>query len=252
MTSADATRQKGRQVAGSLTLELKEPLAGFHAERATLGEHAYREIREAILEVKLPPGIVISEQELATAIGISRTPVREAIRRLVEENLLEVSGQSTRVCRIDVGRARQSIFLRATIESSVVATVKSFPRRAVAELEKDIASYRKVIKSGTIAEAHREDDKFHRHLMKLCGYPLANTVAFMLSNDISRIMCLMGENKEYYDGVLRDHIDITARLAAGDIDGAAKLLQFHLDGFRLDQDELLRRARDMFVVDSSR
>lgn len=249
MTRADAARHREHRDAGSLVFDLKEPRANAQAERATLGEHAYRQIREAILEVRLTPGMVISEQELATAIGISRTPVREAIRRLVEENLLEVSGQSTRVCRIDVGRARQSIFLRAAIESSVVATTKRFSRRAIAELEKDIVSYRKVIKSGTIAEAHREDDKFHGHLMKLCGYPLANSVTFMLSNDISRIMCLMGENKDYYNGVLHDHIDITSLLAAGDIDGAVKSLRFHLDGFLLDQDELVQRDRDMFVLD---
>lgn len=59
--------------------------------RMTLGELTYAKLREAILTTQIEPGTLISENELSAIIGVSRTPIREAIRRLAEDRVVDVT-----------------------------------------------------------------------------------------------------------------------------------------------------------------
>ena len=219
--------------------------------RVTLGELAYEQLSEAILTTRLKPGTPISENELASAIGMSRTPIREAIRRLAEERLVELTSQfGTMVSRIDAGKARQAVFVRQTIECEVLRNKDHLSEAQLGELERQIGAHKQVIKAGDPIAAARMDDEFHAGLMEACGCPEASRAVRAVSGDIARILFLSGANEDYFGSVANDRRAV-GRPRAHDHAGAIELLRKHIGGFVLDQDvlrdrpQLLHRRRSL-------
>src|SRR5690554_1988711 len=81
----------------------------------------YELLRQKIISLELAPGTVLSRAELAVEFDVSQTPVREALLKLAEEKLVDAFPQaSTRVSLIDVAFARETHFLRRSLESEIV------------------------------------------------------------------------------------------------------------------------------------
>ncbi len=87
------------------------------AQPTSLAEKAYRAIRELIVSLELAPGAVIDERELIDRLGIGRTPVREALRRLSQERLVEVyPRRGMFVTGVDVRELARLSEVRAVLE----------------------------------------------------------------------------------------------------------------------------------------
>src|SRR5260370_14947627 len=106
-------------------------------DRIPLREHVYELLQQAIVSGELPPGQRIRDLDLAAQLGVSRTPVREALQRLEDEGLVEtLPGSLTRVVPLDTQAARETFPVVATLHA--LAT-----RLAVGHLtEQDFASLR--------------------------------------------------------------------------------------------------------------
>src|SRR3954452_16719291 len=88
---------------------------------ARAGAAVYERLRDAIVSTELEPGRQISENELAEMLGVSRTPVREAVAKLRDDQLVEVVPQlGTFVSRISVAGVDDAQFLREALECSAV------------------------------------------------------------------------------------------------------------------------------------
>src|SRR5262249_54309819 len=97
------------------------PVTLLAERRNTISVRVYERLREAIVTTEFKPGARISESDVAEALSVSRTPVREAFVRLFEESLIEVSPQTgTRVSLISAERVRQSVFVRSSIECAAL------------------------------------------------------------------------------------------------------------------------------------
>ena len=84
-------------------------------------DYAYRVIKEGIMYLELQPGQAISEIELAEALNLSRTPIREVMAKLREENLVEVLPQvGTYVSKINSQLVEEASFMRFTLEKEVL------------------------------------------------------------------------------------------------------------------------------------
>ncbi len=98
-----------------------------------LGNVVTRQVREAILEGRLKPGIRVRQQELARQFGVSRIPVREALRRLESEGLITLVPHSgARVARMDIGECTELYRLREVIEPMALA--ESVPNLSAQQL----------------------------------------------------------------------------------------------------------------------
>ena len=94
-------------------------LAGGAARR--IRPDIYQQLRERIVSVELVPGTAMSESRIAEGFGVSRTPVREAFKRLAEDGFLDVIPQvGTFVARIDLQAVRDNHFIRETLELSLI------------------------------------------------------------------------------------------------------------------------------------
>lgn len=215
--------------------------------RMTLGELVYTDLRNSILTTKLLPGTPITENELASLTGVSRTPIREAIRRLAEERLVEItSQQGTIVSRIDVERARQAVFVRQTIECAVLERKGQLAEAELDALEMEIRRHVDAIKAhDTLASAQLDDD-FHARLMLSCDCPEATTATRAISGDIARILFLSGSDADYYSSVAQDHEHLIELLRSGEHAEAVAFLRRHIGGFAVDQDKLRGTSADFF------
>ncbi len=144
----------------------------------TLSDKAYRSITKKLLSAELVPGQKISEQQLASECGISRTPVREAIRRLTEEGVLyQIPSSGTYVSRVDRHHLTDAYEVRMALECfAVEQSVRNLTKETRQELR------RLCDEMHTIAVAMRK-----RRLKVLDGQPL---VAF-LSADLSFHLLLL-------------------------------------------------------------
>ena len=103
-------------------------------EYSTKSDLAYRRVRALILSGELAPGAVLPQAALAQTIGISTTPLREALRRLKQEGLVELDAhRDARVRPLDAGEARDLLELRATLDP--LAATLAAQRRTDADLD---------------------------------------------------------------------------------------------------------------------
>lgn len=104
------------------------------SRRQSLRDRAYHSIRTAILDGHLMPGSAISEAERAETLGVSRTPIREALQMLAQEGLVEIfPKRGTLVARLSARDVRESFELREAIETAAARLAAR--RRTASELE---------------------------------------------------------------------------------------------------------------------
>jgi DNA-binding GntR family transcriptional regulator len=215
--------------------------------RITLGELAYTKLRDAILTTQIKPGTPVSENDLSAVVGVSRTPIREAIRRLAEDRLVDVSpSQGTFVSRINRQRAVQAIFVRRTIECGAMRAKGVFSDQEIQSLERNLAQHKQALDERHLIRAATLDDAFHAALMDVCGYPEATVATRAISGDITRILFLSGADEHYFASVASDHQRLLDHLRHGDLERAVTLLDRHIDGFSVDQDRLQVQASEFF------
>src|SRR5271167_4539785 len=102
------------------------PQSESKLSRTLAREEVYRRLRAWIIEGKLRPGELLRDQDIAATVGVSRTPVREALRRLEDEGLVETAlNRWTRVAPIDMGQAAETYALVETLELFALETAMS-------------------------------------------------------------------------------------------------------------------------------
>lgn len=107
----------------------------------TLTERAYRALEEAIVTLALPPGEAVSEAQLATRLGIGRTPIREALQRLAREGLVRIlPRRGVVVAAVDVGQQLRLLEVRREIERLVARAAARRATPAQREHFREIAA----------------------------------------------------------------------------------------------------------------
>ena len=130
----------------------------------------YETLRRKVLTLELPPGAALSENELAAALGVSRTPVRESLILLAEEGLVQVFPQvGSFVSRVDPDRVADAQFLREAVE---LAALDDMPAEldpdVVAELRENLD--RQQAPGIDLEEFFALDEAFHHGLLRLSGH----------------------------------------------------------------------------------
>lgn len=187
-------------------------------------------LRDAIINLELVPGTVLSRPELQLQFSLSSTPIRDALMRLAEEALVDIFPQhATVVSRIDLDHARQAAFLRRSIEVEVVHNLASRPDAALLEkLQQNLRQQQALADSGALLEFNAVDRAMHRMMYDAAGVPDLWTVMLKRNGHIERLRRLHLPMKGKVDQTIRDHIAIVDAIAAGDPAAAAREVRAHL------------------------
>lgn len=130
----------------------------------TVASQIYKTLRERIINMQLTPGVTMSEQETANALGVSRTPVREAFIRLSREKMVIITPQRrTAVAKISTERAQQEHFLRESLEQAVLEQfVLNQKPQAIEQLLQVIRLQKQALMDRDFAAFLIYDDDFHK------------------------------------------------------------------------------------------
>ncbi|MBR7073800.1 MAG: GntR family transcriptional regulator [Oscillospiraceae bacterium] len=145
-------------------MKLSQPLP-----RETAKNYALRVLKENIVELELPPGSQISENELSAALSVSRTPIREALSELEKVKLVEIVPQKkTSIALIDYDLVEEASFLRSTLETAVIAEVcEKRTEQDLMRFEQNLAMQHIALRGGALEEMMRRDNEFHRFFFEI-------------------------------------------------------------------------------------
>lgn len=200
------------------------------AAAETVASQIYHVIRDKIIFLQQPPGSTMSEQETATMLGVSRTPVREAFIRLAREKMLIISPQRrTAVARISLDRVRQEQFLRESLECAVLESFIAHPTEAGLEgLAADLTCQRQALTAGDVLRFRRHDDSFHRKLYAATDNMFSWQVIRRTCFDYQRLRSLSTEDSPVQALNLQQHEELLSLIRAGKPAEARALLTSHL------------------------
>lgn len=213
-----------------------------------LNEKAYAFVSDLLARGELKPGQKLSEPSLAAACGVSRTPMREAVRRLVEEGVLyQVVKSGTYVTGFGAKEICDAYEIRAAIESFLlVRAVPSLTKRDLAALERHCGKMRRAIcamrRAGMSimtgppeASFLAEDLAFHRRLLQASGNALAEKI---VANTYRRNQFFGTHSHQrtlrHVANAWRYHCEILKACRRGDAEDAARWLRRHIASSRRD------------------
>jgi DNA-binding GntR family transcriptional regulator len=211
-------------------------------------EYAYRMIRENVLNLNIIPGTLISENSLAEALDMSRTPIREAISRLVLEEVLQVYSQrGTYVSKIDMNRVNEAVFTRSNLETAAVRLAcKQFNDKDIYALESILNQQEFAYANGQLPEALKLDDQLHKYFF--VGNHMLNvwSVIQTISSDYYRVRCLKVSTKFRWTETMMEHKQIVELIKKKDAEKAEAMLRSHIEYLYKDVEIVKERYPDYF------
>ncbi|WP_030611127.1 GntR family transcriptional regulator [Streptomyces fulvoviolaceus] len=203
-------------------------------EELSLAERAYRAIRDQLVMLEIRPGAPINEDQLAQSLGVGRTPVREALKRLQYERLITTYPRrgtfATDVNITDlahISEVRQELEPLAAAQAARRGT--AIDRATLTDLLRDLES----VDSGRhdAAELMRLDLRVHRATYAATHNPYLEDTLVRHDNLATRIWCLFIDRLPGMAGHVEEHRPLIEAIVAGDSDTAARLARSHVEGF---------------------
>ncbi|WP_460451400.1 GntR family transcriptional regulator [Alsobacter sp. SYSU BS001988] len=210
----------------------------------------YETVRSDIIRMRLRPGEQLSEKELGLRFMTSRTPVREAIVRLVDDGLIEVWPQrGTFVTRISLRAVKRARFVRSALELAIIreAATQGVSQDTVAVLERAIAEQE--ASEGDPGRFTDADDAFHRTFANTLGYGDLWSIVETQKAQFDRIRFLSLPNVTPLDLLIAQHRAILEAVKARDPDEAEATLRQHLSIVLDTAQGLLRTDPDLIIDD---
>jgi DNA-binding GntR family transcriptional regulator len=197
---------------------------------ASLVDAAYAQIRQRILDNVWPPGHRALEQEVALALGMSRTPVREAIMRLRNEGLVEVIPRhGLRVLPVSPTDMRE-IYQILTALECMAAELLARRKPSDAELKPLVDANKamdKALKADDLDAWAAADERFHAHFIELAGNRQLQATVLNYWDRAHRARMFTLRLRPKPVNSTKEHMQMVERLRAGDAEGAARVTRAH-------------------------
>jgi DNA-binding GntR family transcriptional regulator len=220
-------------------------------DRGLGGSAAHRlgqELLKAIIALELPPGMRLSEQEIAERYGVSRQPVREALISLSRQGFVEVVPQrGTIVVKISVRELMEARFLREAIESAVVRRAcENFSPRSRERIDDSLEAQRRAATKGDHSTFRRFDELFHLTLAEGADCPMAWNIVGNLKAHMDRACQLTLQGPAVMQALITQHEQIVAAIDARNPEVAEAAMRNHLTEILRALPEAEQRHPELF------
>lgn len=209
--------------------------------------YAIRILLFNIINLELPPGSSISENEISSVLSLSRTPVREALIELSRMNLVEILPQrGSYISKIDYDAVEESRFVRVVVENAVVKLAcDGISDSYIQALQDNITLQIQSFEQHDTDNFLKLDNLFHKLIFesvnKNWSYKIIKEQ--MIHFDRLRVLSAKCGKNQY---TIQDHEDILYAIKRKDAELAQMLMTRHLTRHRLEKSELLQRYPDYF------
>jgi len=199
-------------------------------KRKIKGPDVYAWIRQAITSGRFVPGQRLSERELASRYGVSRTPIREAFRHLIQEGLVVYKPNSGyRIIPLSEELARNILVVRETLESMATRLAAQRDPKGTAEtMVKTITKARRAYREGQLSELIAANQSFHQALVESSGNSVLKAMYRTLQGYIGLMMSVSLSWPRRPVETIREHGEIIRALKSGSPDAAERAIRHHV------------------------
>lgn len=208
-----------------------------------------KDLRRAIVELDMLPGTRLSEQDIATRLGVSRQPVREALIRLANSRLIEIRPhRGTVVARISAREMTEALFVRQSVEISVVErAAQNFDPWQRKRIESLMAEQEIDAAKLDHAGFREHDEAFHIAIAKGAGVGIAWIAIADMKSHMDRVCNLTLQTEADMARRVREHRAIMAAIDARDVEGAKAAMATHLGSILDHLPDLETKHSSLFV-----
>lgn len=202
----------------------------------TARDYAFRVLKDNIVSLELRPGTLISENEIATELGLSRTPVREAIIDLAKASIIEIMPQrGSYVALIDPKMVEESRFLRQVLDRAVIQVACDLANEDdIAKMEENVHLQEFYLEKENAAKIFELDNEFHQLIYdaadKKTIYDMRSTI--MIHFDRVRTLSVVTVKDMK---IVADHRGMLEAIKAKDKERAVELVNKHLSRYQVDE-----------------
>jgi DNA-binding GntR family transcriptional regulator len=216
-----------------MTLTLENQLIAGNPD-LSLAERAYQHLRDRLIMLEIRPGEAINDGQLAAELGIGRTPVREALKRLESDHLVvSYPRRGTFATVVDITELADVSDVRELLEPLAA-------RRAATNASADMrAELRDVARTISAIDAKPDDKRelmrydltVHRLIYRAAGNPHLEDTLIRYDNLATRIWCLVLDKVPSVTGHITEHVRLLEAVADGDAELAGALALEHVSSF---------------------
>jgi DNA-binding GntR family transcriptional regulator len=212
----------------------------------SMADTAYGQIRRRIFDNQWLPGHQALEHEIAAELGMSRTPVREALMRLHNEGLVEVIPRhGMRVLPVSA-TDMQEIYQILTALECMAAELLAARRPGAKELQPLVDATRamdQALKADDLEAWAAADEQFHRQLVELAGNRQLQATVLNYWDRAHRARLFSLRLRPKPVNSTKEHMRMVERLRAGDVEGAARVTRAHRERAREELVDIFERFR---------
>lgn len=217
--------------------------------RETGRDYALRTIKQNIIDLTLEPGSLISENELAAEMGLSRTPVREALIELSKVKIIEIQPQKrSTVAPIDYDLVEESRFMRNVLECAVVELDCAMASPAdIARLSENVKLQNFYLESSSAMQLMTLDNEFHQMLFEIAQKPQVYAMVQNISIHFDRVRRMALDSVKDLK-IVEDHAAIVCALRENQPTQARRIMERHLSRYKFDETAIRETYPQYFSV----
>lgn len=215
-----------------------------------LSDEVYSVLKKRILDFDLVPGQLLMVQEQAKLFGISRTPVREAMVRLREEDMLvEATGGKFRVSQLTWSFIRDLFSTRMVLESYAIENMKNYrPEHFLEDLYQSIEKLKYDVENDEVYESFVEDNRFHQIIASCSNNSIMKDLLKNLGDHQLRIRFLAVQLPGRMEHTIQEHTEIYRAIKEEKYEEAVYKLREHLNESMKELDK--SRQNPMSIISS--
>jgi GntR family transcriptional regulator, rspAB operon transcriptional repressor len=239
------------------TAETQKTINRIFSDRAFDPQQSYSlqvasRLRQAIVRGEILPGSVLSESSISLQIGISRTPIREALRQLSSEKLIDVYPQAgTVIAPIRLSLLNEGIFIRSALEcTNIIDLAKTITSDQINILKGLIAKQKTTLKEDSPKDFFIFDDSFHKAMFEFTGRSHAWELIEQVKIHLDRVRHLLLERiKTHAKLAMSEHEKICEMLSKKQPAKLVETLNTHIIMLKNRLNELRENSPDKYFAD---
>ena len=211
-------------------------------DKETARDYALRIIKDNIIRIELEPGSMVSEKEIAIELGLSRTPVREALIELSKSQIVEIFPQKgSMVSLIDYNLVEEAYFARVVMEKAIVELAcKNIKEQDFMGLEENLMLQEFYLDYPAPFKLLELDNEFHMKLYQICNKMQCYEMIRSMSVHFDRVRSLSLTTVKDLKTV-KDHRAITEAIKQNNPELAKQIIEKHISRYVIDEEAICEK-----------
>ncbi|MYS34040.1 DNA-binding GntR family transcriptional regulator [Streptomyces sp. KhCrAH-43] len=200
------------------------------AKQPPAAERVYAHVKDAVLDRRYEGGTLLTEGGLAEAVGVSRTPVREALLRLEVEGLLKLyPKKGALVLAVSAQEIADVVETRLLVEEFAARKAVPASPQLISRLEGLLEEQRRFSEAGDLATVSVKDRCFHAEIVRHAGNEILSRLYDQLRDRQLRMgVAVMEAHPDRIAANIAEHSELLEAIRAGDAEGAAQVVRRHV------------------------